>query len=159
MVAFDVSAEYMPDAGAWVIRVDDVGAAAARSWDDVTTVAARLIAEASGGDASAVDMRVEWLLPFDVADALDSADTHAREEQDAHHARMLSLRRAARLLRDFGMPGRDVARVLGISKSRVFQLAAEVTSEASATSEASTGETSDASTRGASTGEASATPR
>ena len=132
MATFDVTAEYMPDAGAWVIRVDEVGAAAAKSWDDVTSVAARLIAEASGGDASAVDMRVDWLLPTEVTEALHAADTHAREEQEAHHARMLSLRRAARLLRDFGMPGRDAARILGISKSRVFQLAAEETDIAEA---------------------------
>jgi hypothetical protein len=132
VATFDVSAEYMPDAGAWVIRVDEVGAAAAKSWDDVTSVAARLIAEASGGDASAVDMRVDWLLPAEVTEALHAADTHAREEQEAHHARMLSLRRAARLLRDFGMPGRDAARILGISKSRVFQLAAEETEAAEA---------------------------
>lgn len=130
MATFDVSAEYMPDASAWVIRVDGVGAAAAKSWDEVTSVAARLIAEASGGDASAVDMRVDWLLPDEVADALDAADTHAREEQEAHHARMLSLRRAARLLRGVGMPGRDAARILGISKSRVFQLTAEDAEEA-----------------------------
>lgn len=123
MTTYDVTADYTAEG--WMIRVEEVGAALAKTYDEVEAVAVALITEATKQDPSVVELRVEWLLPAEVADAMDSAESHRREEALAHDAAMTQTRRAARLLRELGMSGRDAARVLDVSKSRVYQLVAE----------------------------------
>lgn len=123
MTTYDVTADFTADG--WMIRMEGVGAALAKTYDDVEVVAVALITEGAGVEVSSVDLRVEWLLPADVAEAIDAAEKFRREEAEAHEAAMAQTRLAARLLRDLGMSGRDAARVLDVSKSRVYQLVAE----------------------------------
>ena len=123
MITYDVTADYTAEG--WIIRADGVGAALAKSYDDVESVAVTLITESTGVEPATLELRVEWLLPAEVADAMDAAESHRRAEAIEHEAAMAQTRLAARLLRDLGMSGRDAARVLDVSKSRVYQLVAE----------------------------------
>lgn len=108
----------------WMVDVDDVDyRTQARTLSEVDGMGRDLIAGALDIPADSFDLDVQVQKPADVAERLAEA---AELERDAQAAvsRAASVRReAARTLRDaYGLSAIDAARVLGVTRARVYQL-------------------------------------
>jgi len=108
----------------WMVDVVDVDyRTQARTLSEVDGMGRDLIAGALDIPADSFDLDVQVQQPADVAECLAEA---AELERDAQAAvsRAASVRReAARTLRDaYGLSAIDAARVLGVTRARVYQL-------------------------------------
>jgi len=108
----------------WMVDAVDVDyRTQARTLSEVDEMGRDLIAGALDIPADSFDLDVQVQQPADVAERLAEAAVLERDAQAAV-SRAASVRRAAaRTLRDaYGLSAIDAARVLGITRARVYQL-------------------------------------
>lgn len=95
----------------------------ARSLAEVDEMARDLIAGALDIHSDSFDLDVEIEKPADISARLDEAALAEREAQLAVSRAARGRRAAARALRDdYGLSAIDAARVLGVTRARVYQL-------------------------------------
>lgn len=116
-------AEVDRDGKVWRIRVPEVARTTqARTLREVEPMARDLIAIMDNIPADSFDLDVTLTLPADVQAELDRS-AELREQAALSQAQAAQLaRRAARRLRDQGLPLRDVGKALGVSFQRAKQL-------------------------------------
>ena len=81
------------------------------------------------------DIVVKEVLDPSTEASIRAADRARRTAADAQHEASITLRSAARLLREQGLPQRDIGRLLKLSHQRVAQLLAEPRKRAATPSE------------------------
>lgn len=95
----------------------------ARSLAEVDEMARDLVAGALGVDPESFDLDVRIERPADVARSLEEAAALERQAQAVASRAALGRREAARSLREtYGLSAIDAARVLGVSRARIYQL-------------------------------------
>jgi hypothetical protein len=116
-------AEVDRDGTVWRIRVPEVaGTTQARTLREVEAMARDLIAIMDDIPADSFDLETTLTLPAEVRAELDqSAELRERAARSQAQAAQL-VRRAARRLRDQGLPLQDVGKALGVSFQRAKQL-------------------------------------
>ena len=116
-------AEVDRDGNFWRIRVPEVGRTTqARTLREVEPMARDLIAIMDDIPADSFGLDVTLTLPADVRAELDRS-AELREQAARSQAQAAQLvRRAARRLRDQGLPLQDVGKALGVSFQRAKQL-------------------------------------
>ncbi len=110
------------EGGWWTVEINDVGATQGRSVSEAQHMARALVVDLLEVPVEDVDVAIEFELPGEVRDEVDSAreaSARAAAEQETAARRT---RRAVRSLRRRGLSGNDVAHILGISPQRVSQL-------------------------------------
>ena len=89
-----------------------------------------MIAGALDVDPSSFDVDIRIANPDDVAAQLAEVDRLDRAARDATSQAARGRRAAARMLRErYGLSARDTARVLGVTRGRVYQLLDHTTSQ------------------------------
>lgn len=108
----------------WVIAVPELDyTTQARTLAEVDAMARDLIAGATGTDPASFELAVQVVQPADVAERLAEAAELDRAAQEANARAAQDRRAAARLLREVhGLSAIDTARVLGVTRARVYQL-------------------------------------
>lgn len=108
----------------WIVEVPAVDyRTQARGLAEVDEMARSLVAGALEIAEDSFDLAVDIEQPADVAARLAEAAAHEREAQAVTARAARDRREAARALRDVhGLSAIDSARVLGISRARVYQL-------------------------------------
>lgn len=108
----------------WIVDAPDVDCRTqARTLTEVEEMGRDLIAGALGVDAALVEVDIQIEQPADVAECLSEAMDRDREAQAAVASAARGRRQAARTLREiYGMSAIDAARVLGVSRGRLYQL-------------------------------------
>ncbi|MEA9986087.1 hypothetical protein [Subtercola sp. RTI3] len=108
----------------WIIDAVDVDyRSQARTLSEVDEMGRDLIAVALDVPVDSFDLDVRVQQPADVAARLSEAVDLEREAQAAVTRAALDRREAARTLRDaYGLSAIDAARVLGVTRARVYQL-------------------------------------
>ena len=116
-------AEVDRDGKVWRIRVPEVARTTqARTLREIEPMARDLIAIMDNIPADSFGLDVTLTLPADVQAELDrSAELRDQAARSQAQAAQLA-RRAARRLRDQGLPLQDVGKVLGVSFQRAKQL-------------------------------------
>lgn len=111
----------------WIIDAVDVDyRTQARTLSEVEEMGRDLLAGALGVPADSFDVAINIKQPVDIAERLAEAATLEREAQEAVSRAARDRRAAARALRDtYGLSAIDSARVLGITRARVYQLLAD----------------------------------
>lgn len=110
--------------GGWqlCVRDTDMEPAWTKGLHGALEVARQAISQATGEPPDAVQVAMSFDLGPELSPAVRSA---VQATVDAHKAQMRAaaqLRETARRLREAGLTGRDIARVLGVSPQRVSQL-------------------------------------
>jgi len=108
----------------WIIDAVDVDyRSQARTLSEVDEMGRDLIAGALDVPADSFDVAINVEQPADVAQRLTEAAALEREAQEAVSRAARDRREAARALRDtYGLSAIDAARVLGVTRARVYQL-------------------------------------
>lgn len=108
----------------WMVDAVDVDyRTQARTLSEVDEMGRDLIAGALDVPAESFDLDVRVEQPADVAAQLSEAANLEREAQEAVSRAARDRRAAARTLRDaYGLSVIDAARVLGVTRARVYQL-------------------------------------
>jgi len=116
-------AEVDRDGKVWRVRVPEVARTTqARALREVETMARDLIALMDDIPADSFDLEITITLPAEVRAELDrSAALREQAARNQTEAAQLA-RRAARRLRDQGLPLQDVGQALGVSFQRAKQL-------------------------------------
>lgn len=111
----------------WLIDVPEVPAAhsQARRLDQAEEVARDLIALLTDSDPGSFDVEVNVQLPGEVRADLDRAEELRQDAARSQHEAALLARSAARRLHDYGLPLRDIGRLLKVSHQRAHQLVDE----------------------------------
>jgi DNA-directed RNA polymerase specialized sigma24 family protein len=106
----------------WELHIDGVGVTQSHGLTDAETMARSYIAMET---ETAPDSFALTIVP-QVGGGLDEAATAAREAtrraEDAQREAAAKARKVARGLREYGLTGRDISAVLGVSPQRVSQL-------------------------------------
>ena len=108
----------------WMVDAVDVDyRTQARTLSEVDEMGRDLIAGAHDIPADSFDLDVQVQQPADVAERLAEAAELERDAQAAVSRAASDRRAAARTLRDaYGLSAIDAARVLGVTRARVYQL-------------------------------------
>lgn len=107
----------------WLVDVPMVGRTTqARHLREVEVMARDLIAVMTNADASSVELLVHVETPAAVQEHLQRADKLRDEARHAQSAAAEEVRIAARMLRDEGLPLRDIGQILDVSYQRAGQL-------------------------------------
>lgn len=108
----------------WIIDVPELGyRTQARSLAEVDEMARDLIAGAQDRAPDSFDVEIRIRKPDDVVATLQEAAALERAALEAQARAAFERRSAARALRDtYGLSAIDTARMLGITRARVYQL-------------------------------------
>lgn len=108
----------------WIVDAVDVDyRTQARTLSEVDEMGRDLLAGALDVDPDSFDLDIRIVKPADVDARLQEAAKLDREAQEAVSAAARDRREAARTLREaYGLSAIDTARVLGVTRARVYQL-------------------------------------
>jgi hypothetical protein len=108
----------------WIVDAVDVDyRTQARTLSDVDEMGRDLLSGALDVPAESFDIDIRIEKPADVAERLAEAAILERQAQEAVTRAARDRREAARTLRDaYGLSAIDAARVLGVTRARVYQL-------------------------------------
>ena len=112
------------EGGWWIIDAPSVDyRTQARTLAEVDEMARDLLAGALDTEPDSITLDVQIIQPEDVAGMLDNAAGLEQEAANTRARAAFERRAAARALHDaYGMSASDVARVLGVTRARVYQL-------------------------------------
>jgi hypothetical protein len=107
----------------WILDVPEVDRATqARHLREVDAMARDLIAIMTGADPDSIELDVRIEMPADAKAHLELAQKLREEAKYAQSSAAEEVRTAARLLRDEGLPLRDIGQLLDVSYQRAGQL-------------------------------------
>lgn len=106
----------------WLVEVEGVGFTQARNLREVAAMARDLIAVMTSADPVEPDMEIEVELPDRIESHLIRSAELRRSTAEAQTDAAAEVRAAARLMREEGIPLRDIGQALGVSHQRAHQL-------------------------------------
>jgi predicted RNase H-like HicB family nuclease len=120
--AYRVTAER--DGRWWLVRVPEVPAAftQARRLDQAEAMAREVVSLLLDVPEDSFDLRVEPVVPPEIAQDLDEARRLRREAKQVSEQASDRVRHAARILAGQGLTVRDIGSILGVSYQRAQQL-------------------------------------
>jgi predicted RNase H-like HicB family nuclease len=120
--AYRVTAER--DGRWWLVRVPEVPAAftQARRLDQAEAMAREVVSLLLDVPEDSFDLRVEPVVPPEIAQDLDEARRLRREAKQVAEQASDRVRHAARILAGQGLTVRDIGSILGVSYQRAQQL-------------------------------------